>query len=698
MSQESLGDIFVEEGLLQWILDYLLIAVSRQDRISQAICDICRIQLAEFHRFRIRCQDVQSVLQSMILARSNDGQQVTRDGTQVVIKTEPKTWESFRAVCRLCMGVESLGCIFKQEGLHQLILDYLMIVVSREDGISQAICALCRLQLTEFHQFRIRCQDVQNVLHSMMLGEDECEELVQPISSCSKLEYEPSFGLDLVAGGKELGTEPMIEKCDRLEPTMKNIPEQEQSKCFVEEPMPIEHVNLKSEPPEEDNSCSDEQEYETEMQSAMVQIPLDIIQKHERRTPTTIIYETEQPNEPQDAIVIEEVKVEPHEKEDAPIPKVQQFPCNLCERVCTSKNKLKRHKQIVHGPRVHACEICNFKASLHRDLRKHLRTKQHFNKLHASLGNDAFTVSVGSKNESETADKPNVKVENDQSIGKEDGDTCTTEEASPERKVPIGDESLQTTEGHNDEKQLQCDICHKMFAMDRKKLLDHKWYVHGYNEYECPICGRPFSLRHRMLDHIRTHDGPRHRGKRKDQDHLAKPFKCEVCEMEFRLKKTFNYHRRQKHGLTEVVCNICGKPFAYPYQLKEHMDQNDHNRVARRQQGVKRSETDSEDLDIRFKCAICQKLFKREGSLYAHQKMKHEEKPHVCSVCDKPYAFQCQLKVHMKSHENPRKRKIRAEKSEVVIRVEGDGPLTRARSSKIQTEECGQAEDESSVE
>lgn len=52
----------------------------------------------------------------------------------------------------------------------------------------------------------------------------------------------------------------------------------------------------------------------------------------------------------------------------------------------------------------------------------------------------------------------------------------------------------------------------------------------------------------------------------------------------------------------------------------------------------------------------------------------------------------------MKSHENPRKRKIRAEKSEVVIRVEGDGPLTRARSSKIQTEECGQAEDESSVE
>lgn len=131
-----------------------------------------------------------------------------------------------------------------------------------------------------------------------------------------------------------------------------------------------------------------------------------------------------------------------------------------------------------------------------RDLRKHLRTKQHFNKLHASLGNDAFTVPVGSKKESETADKPNVKVENDQSIGKEDGDTCTTEEASPERKGPIGDESLQTTEGHNAGKQLQCDICHKMFAMDRKKLLDHKWYVHGYNEYECPICGRPFSLRY----------------------------------------------------------------------------------------------------------------------------------------------------------------------------------------------------------
>nr|XP_019551300.2 zinc finger protein 157-like [Aedes albopictus] len=67
-------------------------------------------------------------------------------------------------LCRLCLSEESLVSIFVEESCYQWILDYLSIQISVGDGMSQTICALCRLKLAEFHQFRNRCREVQGVL------------------------------------------------------------------------------------------------------------------------------------------------------------------------------------------------------------------------------------------------------------------------------------------------------------------------------------------------------------------------------------------------------------------------------------------------------------------------------------------------------------------------------------------------------
>lgn len=66
LSEESVDSVFDEEGLQQWISDYLSIEISSEDHLSQAVCSICRIQLKEFHQYRERCLDVQRALESQI--------------------------------------------------------------------------------------------------------------------------------------------------------------------------------------------------------------------------------------------------------------------------------------------------------------------------------------------------------------------------------------------------------------------------------------------------------------------------------------------------------------------------------------------------------------------------------------------------------------------------------------------------------
>ena len=85
-----------------------------------------------------------------------------------------------------------------------------------------------------------------------------------------------------------------------------------------------------------------------------------------------------------------------------------------------------------------------------------------------------------------------IKQEIEQSNDNEDEETLIEEMNSDSMGGSDGNEPSNQTESEG--QQLQCDVCHKMFPMDREKLLNHKWYAHGFNKFECPICGRPFLL------------------------------------------------------------------------------------------------------------------------------------------------------------------------------------------------------------
>lgn len=67
-----------------------------------------------------------------------------------------------------------------------------------------------------------------------------------------------------------------------------------------------------------------------------------------------------QEGETNDMIDIGEIKIEPGVK----VEKLKPFQCNICYKQCDDKPKLKRHKRVVHGPRIHTCTTCEFQTSL----------------------------------------------------------------------------------------------------------------------------------------------------------------------------------------------------------------------------------------------------------------------------------------------------------------------------------------------
>ncbi|XP_062548653.1 zinc finger protein pita-like isoform X2 [Armigeres subalbatus] len=91
-------------------------------------------------------------------------------------------------VCRLCLSEESLEDIFKESSLPLCISDFLSIEVSIKDKLSHAICAICRIRLTEFRDFQTRCNEVQDVLRQKMAQNDDNDARVQKHScrTCGK--------------------------------------------------------------------------------------------------------------------------------------------------------------------------------------------------------------------------------------------------------------------------------------------------------------------------------------------------------------------------------------------------------------------------------------------------------------------------------------------------------------------------------
>ncbi|CUA78160.1 Zinc finger protein 384 [Rhizoctonia solani] len=178
-------------------------------------------------------------------------------------------------------------------------------------------------------------------------------------------------------------------------------------------------------------------------------------------------------------------------------------------------------------------------------------------------------------------------------------------------------------------------------------LTDHLSSVHvgrGKASYDChwADCNRHgekngFSSKQKVLRHLQSHTGHR-------------PFRCEVCGLDFSEAATLQQHMRRHTQEKPYVCDYpgCGKAFAITGALTIH--KRTHNG------------------DKPFKCKYCDRAFSESSNLSKHLRTHTGQRPYACSEpgCGKKFSRPDQVTRHMQVHRKKGKEDAKQKEAEEV--------------------------------
>ena len=188
----------------------------------------------------------------------------------------------------------------------------------------------------------------------------------------------------------------------------------------------------------------------------------------------------------------------------------RRFTCDICPSAFKTKMNLSNHIRNVHQKKVEylACSFCGCKYSS-RTLKRHIQLRHEA----AECRECSLTFETGAELQRHKKQKHE--------------DSLTPFQKLPRREV-----------------QAFCDICGKVFQ-GNSSLKDHIASVHNKeHKSQCPVCGKKLSCKssHLMF-----------------KKHVSK---CESGQIKEKMKRDSN---------GEWSCDVCGKIFNKPYNLKVHM-------------------------------------------------------------------------------------------------------------------------------
>ncbi|XP_058121939.1 zinc finger protein 271-like [Anopheles coustani] len=177
-----------------------------------------------------------------------------------------------------------------------------------------------------------------------------------------------------------------------------------------------------------------------------------------------------------------------------------------------------------------------------------------------------------------------------------------------------GDDSEGQTGEGADVRKHECLLCHKKFSSSGN-LAIHIRVHSGEKPFKCSVCGKGFIQSNNLATHMKTHTG-------------EKPYACTICGKNFSQSNNLKTHIRTHTGEKPYACTICGKRFNQKNNLTTHM--RTHQLV----------------------CMVCGVQFMHPSDLANHMKFHNDEKPYICSVCNKVYLNLDELTEHMKKTHN----------------------------------------------
>ncbi|XP_054161282.1 zinc finger protein 135-like [Oppia nitens] len=145
--------------------------------------------------------------------------------------------------------------------------------------------------------------------------------------------------------------------------------------------------------------------------------------------------------------------------------------------------------------------------------------------------------------------------------------------------------------------------------------------------YECPDCGKCFSLK-KLLN---THRLTKHPDAYPDISFMV----CQETGCTYRTKKLSEFNRHKRRHSLPIVCPDCGKRFSSNYLLRDHQ--------IRHQSSVKQ-----------HNCRLCGKQFKTRLYFDRHYRLYHQQMDYHCDYdgCNETFTIKHQYLKHRKIHVN----------------------------------------------
>lgn len=164
------------------------------------------------------------------------------------------------------------------------------------------------------------------------------------------------------------------------------------------------------------------------------------------------------------------------------------------------------------------------------------------------------------------------------------------------------------------------------YSMNSSTLRKHMRTKHlKIKKYSCDLCECRYYEKNKLRRHIMNTHAPKE---------LRTTFPCDECGIVLVSRGSLKTHKLI-HGEKQFKC-FCGKEFRQRGTLNTHI-RGVHNR------------------EKRFQCAICDGCFFDASYLKKHTILVHGEKQEItCHVCGKTMCSESSLKIHMKSHEEPK--------------------------------------------
>ncbi|XP_063069176.1 zinc finger protein 574 isoform X2 [Engraulis encrasicolus] len=203
----------------------------------------------------------------------------------------------------------------------------------------------------------------------------------------------------------------------------------------------------------------------------------------------------------------------------------------------------------------------------------------------------------------------------------------------------------------------RCPHCGRSFTR-RALLRDHVASHIGQKLFRCHSCPKSFSSPANLLRHSRTHAGT-HSLSSRVYSHA--PHRCDVCGKEFVIGAALKRHLlTHSQPRSQHRCMICAKDFAAAATLKRHLLKHSRPsvfRCRRTPHGPQEEEEEAEGEGLEeggpHVCPDCPSAFKLQSQLERHR-LLHNSHPFHCEVCGDAFKRRNDLELHSLTHQEPR--------------------------------------------